>query len=122
MNKQGPQSALHATERLCSWPRESEGARENSRWGGPRQQFMVVQEYSPTPEKWGRGRPMGSGKWQTSSAYLGGINVADTAGSDITPYTITVQPGKMPPNSICILSASGRIYLQCRDLYTYFSW
>ncbi|KAL0460098.1 UNVERIFIED_CONTAM: AT-hook motif nuclear-localized protein 14 [Sesamum latifolium] len=58
------------------------------------QQFMAVPAYSPTPEKRGRGRPRGSGKWQTLAASFGGINAADTAGTNFTPYTITIQPGE----------------------------
>ncbi|KAK4422612.1 AT-hook motif nuclear-localized protein 11 [Sesamum alatum] len=94
--------------------------RKQRAWEALGQQFMVVPAYSPTPEKRGRGLPRGSGKWQTLAASLGGINTADTAGSDFTPYTITVQPGEnivqriwsfsqMTPDSICILSASGTI-------------
>ncbi|KAL0417638.1 UNVERIFIED_CONTAM: AT-hook motif nuclear-localized protein 3 [Sesamum radiatum] len=48
------------------------------------QQFMPVPAHSATPEKRGRGRPKGSG----------GINPADTAGSNFTPHTITVQAGE----------------------------
>ncbi|XP_020552625.1 AT-hook motif nuclear-localized protein 9-like [Sesamum indicum] len=84
------------------------------------QQFMAVPAYSITPERRSGGRPRGSGKWQTLAASFGGINAADTAGSNFTPHTITVQQGEnivqkiwsfsqSIPDSICILSASGTI-------------
>ncbi|KAL0369574.1 UNVERIFIED_CONTAM: AT-hook motif nuclear-localized protein 7 [Sesamum angustifolium] len=74
------------------------------------QQFMPVPAHSATPEKRGRGRPKGSG----------GINPADTAGTNFTPHTITVQAGEnivqtlwsfsqSIPDSVCVLSASGTV-------------
>ncbi|KAK4409037.1 AT-hook motif nuclear-localized protein 2 [Sesamum angolense] len=84
------------------------------------QQFMPVPAHSATPEKRGRGRPKGSGMWQSRVASCGGINPADTAGSNFTPHTITVQAGEnivqtlwsfsqSIPDSVCVLSASGTI-------------
>ncbi|XP_057805449.1 AT-hook motif nuclear-localized protein 9-like [Salvia miltiorrhiza] len=102
------------------------GFREKRKRGRPRKQlgeiqpeFRVVAEDPGGPQKRGRGRPKGSGKWQTLAASFG-LNGGEAGGSNFTPYIIDVEAGeniveriwsfsKMTCDSICILSASGSI-------------
>ncbi|GER34418.1 AT hook motif DNA-binding family protein [Striga asiatica] len=85
----------------------------------PPPEFVAAAELSAAaaPQKRGRGRPRGSGKWQTLAASLGG-SVGDTAGTDFTPCIISIQAGEnivekiwsfsqRIPDSLCILSAAG---------------
>ncbi|KAK4441255.1 AT-hook motif nuclear-localized protein 1 [Sesamum alatum] len=82
-------------------------------------EFIVAPESLASPQKRGRGRPKGSGKWQTLAANLG-ESAAESAGSNFTPHTIAIQPGEnivqticsfsqRASESICILSASGTV-------------
>ncbi|XP_051120767.1 AT-hook motif nuclear-localized protein 9-like [Andrographis paniculata] len=78
-----------------------------------------VDSPAESSQKRGRGRPKGSGKWQTLAANLSG-NALETAGSSLTPYLMTIETGEnviqkilsftqRAGESICILSASGGV-------------
>ncbi|KAL7127160.1 hypothetical protein ABFS83_14G236900 [Erythranthe nasuta] len=81
-------------------------------------EFVAAPDFSATPLiKRGRGRPKGSGKWQSLAVSLGKTTV-DSTGSNFTPHIVAVQAGEnivericsfsqRAFESICILSASG---------------
>ncbi|XP_042034221.1 AT-hook motif nuclear-localized protein 9-like [Salvia splendens] len=102
------------------------GFREKRKRGRPRKQlgggiqpeFRVAAEDSGGPQKRGRGRPKGSGKWQTLAASLD-IN-GGNGGSNFSPYVIDIEAGEniverirsfseRTCDSMCIMSASGTI-------------
>ncbi|KAL3850341.1 hypothetical protein ACJIZ3_012223 [Penstemon smallii] len=92
--------------------------------GRPRKEvrdFMMEPEYSsPPPEKRGRGRPKGSGKWQTlASASFGGATAVEAKGG-FKPHVLSIDSGEdvyeklwsfsqNTPDSVLVLSASGTV-------------
>ncbi|XP_073272204.1 AT-hook motif nuclear-localized protein 11-like [Primulina huaijiensis] len=86
------------------------------------QELVLTPEYLATQQKRGRGRPRGTGKWQTLAASFGGMAVSAAAGSNFTPYTMIIPTGEniaqriwsvsqsqRASDSICVLSASGAV-------------
>ncbi|KZV19713.1 hypothetical protein F511_37679 [Dorcoceras hygrometricum] len=91
---------------------------------GQQELVLTPESFTATQPKRGRGRPKGTGKWQTLAASFGGVGVAVSAaaGSNFTPYVMIIPTGEniaqriwsvsqsqRASDSICVLSASGTV-------------